>query len=111
MERLLRNPRTLLALIGGYLLWQVVLRLLIGGGLELDEGEQLILDGHYGVVFADPEDSMLRHYLRKQSESDRYRRVIETLRERPARSLDGVDIRLMANAERPDDIRKCEETD
>ncbi|MEJ2534892.1 MAG: phosphoenolpyruvate--protein phosphotransferase [Gammaproteobacteria bacterium] len=69
------------------------------------EGEQLILDGHYGVVFADPEDSMLRHYLRKQSESDRYRRVIETLRERPARSLDGVDIRLMANAERPDDIR------
>jgi 4-amino-4-deoxy-L-arabinose transferase-like glycosyltransferase len=43
VERLLRNPRTLLALIGGYLLWQVVLRLLIGGGLELDEGEQLIL--------------------------------------------------------------------
>jgi 4-amino-4-deoxy-L-arabinose transferase-like glycosyltransferase len=43
VERLLRSPRTLLALIGGYLLWQVILRLLIGGGLGLDEGEQLIL--------------------------------------------------------------------
>ena len=35
------RPRLMYYLL--WLMWQVVLRLLIGGGLELDEGEQLIL--------------------------------------------------------------------
>ncbi len=73
----------------------------------ITEGEQLIMDGHYGVVFADPEESILRHYLQKQSESVRFRQALDSLRERPAASLDACEIRLMANAERPDDMRQA----
>ncbi|MDX1459822.1 MAG: phosphoenolpyruvate--protein phosphotransferase [Xanthomonadales bacterium] len=68
------------------------------------ENETLVLDGHYGVVFADPEESIRRHYLRKQTESDRFREKLAGVRERPSVSLDGVEIRLMANAERHEDL-------
>ncbi len=71
------------------------------------EGEQLVLDGAYGIVFADPEESLLRHYLEKQSESDRYRRSLERSRGQLAQSLDGQAICLMTNAEKPEDIRRA----
>ncbi|KAA9133428.1 phosphoenolpyruvate--protein phosphotransferase [Marinihelvus fidelis] len=73
----------------------------------ITEGEQLILDGHYGVVFADPEESILRHYLQKQSESVRFRQALDTLRASPAASIDHCEIALLANAERPDDMRQA----
>ncbi len=73
----------------------------------ITEGEQLVLDGAYGIVFADPEEALLRHYLQKQSESDRYRKALETTRGMPARSLDGVAISMQTNAEKPDDIRRA----
>lgn len=73
----------------------------------ITEGEQLVLDGAYGIVFAGPEESILRHYLQKQSESDRYRKALETSRGQASCSLDGVAISLHTNAERPDDIRRA----
>lgn len=69
------------------------------------EGEQLVLDGHYGVVFTDPEESVLGHYLKKQAESERFQQTLESVRHQPARSLDGQLIQLMANAERTEDLR------
>jgi phosphotransferase system enzyme I (PtsI) len=71
----------------------------------VNEGEQLILDGHYGVVFAGPEESILKHYLQKQAESDRFRKSLEPVRQLEARSLDGHGIRLFANAEREEDVQ------
>jgi phosphotransferase system enzyme I (PtsI) len=73
----------------------------------ITEGEQLVLDGAYGILFADPEESILRHYLEKQSESDRYRRTLEATRGQPATSVDGTPISLLANAERDEDIRRA----
>lgn len=74
------------------------------GQALLREGEQLILDGHYGVVFADPEEGVLRHYLQKQAESDRFRQSLESVRALPARSLDDHAVSLMANAELEADL-------
>ncbi len=71
----------------------------------IQEGEQLILDGHYGIVFADPEDSILAHYLRKQTETDRFRLSLEAVRERETASIDGQPVKLMANTERSEDMR------
>jgi phosphotransferase system enzyme I (PtsI) len=71
------------------------------------EGEQLVLDGHYGIVFAHPEEPVLSHYLRKQSESHRFRKVLDNLRGETATSLDQQTITLLANAERRDDIRRA----
>lgn len=73
----------------------------------ITEGEQLVLDGAYGILFADPEESILRHYLQKQSESERYRRTLEATRSQAATSIDGRPISLLANAERAQDIRNA----
>jgi phosphotransferase system enzyme I (PtsI) len=73
----------------------------------ITEGEQLVLDGAYGILFADPEESILRHYLQKQSQSERYRRSLEATRSKPATSIDGKPICLLANAERAGDIRNA----
>ena len=73
----------------------------------ITEGEQLVLDGAYGILFADPEESILRHYLQKQSESERYRRTLEAIRSQAATSIDGRPISLLANAERAQDIRNA----
>ncbi|MBT8061045.1 MAG: phosphoenolpyruvate--protein phosphotransferase, partial [Gammaproteobacteria bacterium] len=70
----------------------------------VQEGEALVLDGHYGIVFASPEESIHKHYLRKQAESHRFIQSLESVREQPSRSLDEVDISLMANAERTEDM-------
>jgi len=74
-----------------------------GRGL-LRESEELILDGHYGIVFASPEESILKHYLQKQARSDRFIQSLERVRGQPARSLDGMQVCLRANAERSDDL-------
>jgi phosphotransferase system enzyme I (PtsI) len=71
------------------------------------EGETLILDGHYGVVFAGPEESILEHYVTKQAQSERFRRTLEDVRARPARSMDQQSVVLLANAERADDMRQA----
>jgi phosphotransferase system enzyme I (PtsI) len=71
------------------------------------EGESLILDGHYGVVFADPEESILEHYVSKQAQSHRFRKSLEDVRQRPATSLDSVPVLLLANAERSEDMRQA----
>jgi phosphotransferase system enzyme I (PtsI) len=75
------------------------------GQTLIQEGEQLILDGHYGIVFADPEESILKHYLQKQAETDRFRKSLESVRNQSARSTDGQAILLMANAEREEDVK------
>lgn len=71
------------------------------------ENERLILDGHYGIVFADPEESILEHYLRKQAESNRFRQGLEVLRDQAAVTLDGHEVVLQANAERVEDIQQA----
>jgi 4-amino-4-deoxy-L-arabinose transferase-like glycosyltransferase len=43
LTRLLSSPRDTLALLAGYFLLQLILRQVLGGGLELDEAEQLVL--------------------------------------------------------------------
>lgn len=68
------------------------------------EGENLVLDGHYGVVFIQSEDNVRRHYHAKQRDSRRYRDNLATLAGEPAVSRDNITIRLTINAERAQDI-------
>jgi phosphotransferase system enzyme I (PtsI) len=71
----------------------------------LKEGEQLVLDGHYGVVFASPEESISRYYLKKQAKSQRFRDSLESLKGRECISADGFPVQLLANAERPTELQ------
>jgi phosphotransferase system enzyme I (PtsI) len=76
----------------------------------VQEGEPLILDGHYGVVFASPEESILKHYLQKQAESNRFIQSLEAVRKLPPESRDKQTICLKANAERSEDLQMAMES-
>jgi len=70
----------------------------------LKEDSTLILDGGLGTIFADPDEATLQRYREIQQEAERFRQSLAALRDQPAISLDGVEIRLQANAERPAEL-------
>ena len=70
----------------------------------LKEGETLVLDGGLGVVYADPDEAIRRHYHQVQRDTKRFRKSLETIRQLPAVSIDGTEIILQANAERAEEL-------
>jgi phosphotransferase system enzyme I (PtsI) len=74
----------------------------------LRENELVIVDGEHGHVLADPDDKALEHYRRKQDQQAQDRRLLQTLRDKPAISGDGVEVRLQANIELPEDAAVAE---
>jgi len=77
----------------------------------LTEGENLILDGRLGVVYADPDDAFIEHYHEIERITSRFRKSLDEIRRKPATSLDGESILLQVNAEREDEIRLATELD
>jgi phosphotransferase system enzyme I (PtsI) len=75
----------------------------------LTEGENLILDGRLGVVYADPDEAFVEHYHEIERITSRFRKSLDEIRNKPARSQDGANILLQANAEREDEIRLATE--
>ncbi len=70
----------------------------------LRDGELLILDGLQGLVIADPDESLLRHYRLRAEQEEQRRRELERFAGKPAVSQDGMAIRLLTNIELPEDI-------
>ena len=75
----------------------------------LRESEWVIVDGEHGHVLADPDDKALEHFRNKQDQQAQDRRLLQTLRDKPAVSADGVHVRLQANIELPEDASVAEE--
>jgi len=75
----------------------------------LQEGENLILDGRLGVVYADPDEAFIEHYQDIERITSRFRKSLDDIRNRPAQCLDGDLVLLQANAERDDEIRLATE--
>lgn len=75
----------------------------------LQEGENLILDGRLGVVYADPDAAFIEHYHNIERITSRFRKSLDEIRGKPAFSLDGESVLLQANAEREDEIRYATE--
>ena len=74
----------------------------------LRENETVIVDGEHGHVLADPDAKALDHYRRKQDQQVEDRRLLQTLRDKPAVSRDGISVRLQANIELPEDAKEAE---
>ena len=73
--------------------------------------EQLIVDGHYGVVIGEPDARSLKHYRKlRQSNVERKQRL-NRLINKPTVTKDGVHIMLQGNIDRPEDIRKLKQFD
>lgn len=76
---------------------------------QIQSGDFALLDGYNGVVAVDPSDQTQFEYglliRRKQDLADK----LSDLREKPARTLDGVRITLSANIEHPSDTELVKE--
>lgn len=70
----------------------------------LNEGENLVLDGRMGLVYANPNKALLKHYRDAHRRSARHRTSLRAIREVPSQSRDEISVSLQANAERIDEI-------
>ena len=86
------------------------LPLVVGAPLALsqvNDGDVLMIDGASGLVIADPDADDLRAFRERVREGKRERRQLHRLRREPSRTVDGVDIRLYANAESREDVAEA----
>lgn len=84
---------------------------LVLGAAELmalaNDGDALMVDGGTGELVLEPDDGDLKRYHRREAEISREQAQLSRLRRQPTRTLDGVDIRLYANAESREDVAQA----
>lgn len=69
------------------------------------DGDMLIADGASGVVLVNPSERVLAEYRERQAAYLREREELAVLRDAPAITLDGVQIKLEANIELPEEAQ------
>jgi phosphotransferase system enzyme I (PtsI) len=74
---------------------------------HVNDGDALLVDGAGGRVVVEPGADDLRDFRKRQREEAREQRVLARLKGAPTRTLDGVDIRLHANAESREDVAQA----
>ncbi len=74
---------------------------------QVNDGDVLLIDGATGLVIVDPDADDLRAHRERVREGKRERRQLHRLRREPSRTVDGVDIRLYANAESREDVAEA----
>ena len=66
--------------------------------VEAQNNEKIILDGNQGLAHLRPESNILKAYLDKISIKEKAQNQYSRLRNKPAKTLDGVAIKLLMNA-------------
>lgn len=74
---------------------------------RVNDGDVLLVDGESGRVVVQPDAADIADFQRIRQESERERKRLAKLRKSPTRTLDGVDIRLFANAESTADVAEA----
>lgn len=67
------------------------------------DGDVLIVDGFTGAVLINPSAQILEEYKNRQTVFQRERHELESLRDAPGITLDGVSVELHANIEQPEE--------
>jgi len=75
--------------------------------LKINDGDVLVVDGGTGLVVREPDASDLRDHRARTREYARERKQLNRLRREPSRTLDGVDVKLWANAESREDVAEA----
>jgi phosphotransferase system enzyme I (PtsI) len=75
------------------------------------DDDMLIIDGRRGVLIVNPDERILEEYRLRKSELELERSKLKRLTKSRAATLDGVDMRLEANIELPQDIEQVREVD
>jgi phosphotransferase system enzyme I (PtsI) len=74
---------------------------------KINDGDVLVVDGGLGIVVREPDASDLRAHRARTRDQARERKQLNRLRREPSRTLDGVDIKLFANAESREDVAEA----
>lgn len=74
---------------------------------KISDGDVLIVDGGDGSITVNPQSDNLRDYRHRLKEHAREQRELGRLRSKPSRTVDQVDIALLANAESLDDVTQA----
>ncbi len=75
----------------------------------LEEGEPVILDGHYGALLASDDESLQRHYQDKLEVTRQHRTDLRRYLGRPSKTRDGESFQLFGNAELPQEFQRCKD--
>lgn len=71
---------------------------------KIQDGALVVVDGTKGVVVLDPDRPTLERYQDLARGYERYRAELANIRDYPAQTLDGHEIRLLGNIEAPDEV-------
>lgn len=74
---------------------------------KVNDGDVLAVDGTSGMVVLEPDAEDLRTHRSRMREQVRERRQLNRLRREPTRTIDGIDIKLYANAESRADVAEA----
>ncbi|RDZ29396.1 phosphoenolpyruvate--protein phosphotransferase [Lysobacter silvisoli] len=74
---------------------------------KINDGDVLTVDGASGTIVVEPNADDLRAHRGRMREHARERKQLHRLRREPTRTLDGIDIKLYANAESRDDVAEA----
>jgi len=66
-------------------------------------GDTVIIDGNHGIVIVNPDDDTISQYTEYSLEFEQLEHRLDTIREKPAVTRDGVRITLLGNIEFPDE--------
>ena len=82
----------------------------VGTGLFLTDvsgGDQVIIDGDKGLVILQPDEETLARYRHEVEEIRNIAVRLESLRDLPAETADGVELQLLGNIEFPYEVDHC----
>ena len=71
---------------------------------KVENGENIVIDGHEGVIVTNPQKSTLARYLKKRKLLAVLEKKLNKLKKAPAQTTDGHRISLMANIEMPKEV-------
>ncbi|MEM9419548.1 MAG: phosphoenolpyruvate--protein phosphotransferase [Planctomycetota bacterium] len=71
---------------------------------RVNDGQQVIIDGNRGLVHIDPNADQLLEYRQEARVLKEQAEVLRKLRDKPAVTTDGTEIKLLANIEFPEEI-------
>ena len=73
----------------------------------LNDGDVIVVDGGTGSVISEPDAADLKAHQQRVKAYKREHKQLNRLRREPTRTLDGVDIKLWANAESREDVAEA----
>jgi phosphotransferase system enzyme I (PtsI) len=76
---------------------------------DVSGGDTVIIDGDQGQIILRPDEETVARYRHEVEEQRSLATKLETLRDLPAETTDGVRIQLMGNIEFPAEVAQCEE--